>query len=857
LKPSKLPFFSRYAYAIVAITALLSPLVVHAARLALQSNKNKVLDWLPATFSETSDLKWFREHFAADNFVLISWDGCRLGGNPAAADSEPDDPRIEQLAEALVTDDPAGETSDAPRYFHSVTTGRRLLNQLTEPPMDIPYAAAVGRLKGIVIGPDGRQTCLIATLTPEAVDHFRAAIGRGNQGRFQIGQPEGVLFQKLRQCGIAPDLVHLGGPPVDNVAIDEEGERTLVRLGVLAGLVGLVLAGWSLRSVRLTMIVFACGLLSAAGSLAAVWLVGQTTDAILMSMPALVYVLAISGAVHLVNYYRGEVEAGGLRGAPGRAIAHGWKPALLCSVTTSLGLLSLYASDLTPIRKFGTFSALGVMLMLIVLFLFLPAALQLWPAPPKPRAARRSRWKPVVAVMRRHRRLVRLTSLSFHQFWDHFGGWIIRRHARVSIWCTLLIVLVGAGVFRTQTTIDLMKLFDGKARILHDYRWLEEHLGRLVPMEIVLRFDPQVVRQEDESTAEHRPGSLSLLERMEVVTRLQREIEQRFGEQAGDVVGPPMSALVFGPSVSSQYRGTRAIVRRLATNSKLEQNYDELLQSGYLSIDRHTGAELWRISLRLAAFKDIDYGHFANELRGIIDPEIAEYNGQWQAAVAAENAEATSTAPAVSTSPLTAVYTGVVPIVYKAQRALLESLIEGTFWSFISITPLLMLVARSIPAGLVAMLPNALPVLTVFGGMGWLGLPVDIGSMMSASIALGVAVDDTIHYLTWFREDLKTTRDRPTAILAAYRRCAAPTLQAALISGVGLSVFALSTFVPTRQFGLMMLVILLAGAVAELIMLPALLAGPLGRVFAVKPRERDRVNSPHFAEQRELAEESK
>jgi hypothetical protein len=185
---------------------------------------------------------------------------------------------------------------------------------------------------------------------------------------------------------------------------------------------------------------------------------------------------------------------------------------------------------------------------------------------------------------------------------------------------------------------------------------------------------------------------------------------------------------------------------------------------------------------------------------------------------------------------ISAVYTGVVPIVYKAQRMLLDSLIQSTFWSVITITPLLMFIARSASAGLVAMLPNVLPVLMVFGGMGWLGVDVDVGSMMTASIALGVAVDDTIHYLNWFREELDRLGDRKQAILAAYKHCATPTLQAATISGLGLSIFAISTFTPTQRFGMLMLVILWLGAVAELIFFPALLAGPLGSVF--KPRKK-------------------
>ena len=119
--------------------------------------------------------------------------------------------------------------------------------------------------------------------------------------------------------------------------------------------------------------------------------------------------------------------------------------------------------------------------------------------------------------------------------------------------------------------------------------------------------------------------------------------------------------------------------------------------------------------------------------------------------------------------------------------------------------------------------------------MGWLGINVDIGSMMSASIALGVAVDDTIHFLTWYREDLNRLRDRRAAIRSAYRHCAPPTIQAALISGLSLSVFVLSTFTPTQRMGWLMLSILLAGVVAELIMLPALLAGRWAKRFRFAP----------------------
>nr|WP_164103080.1 MMPL family transporter [Candidatus Laterigemmans baculatus] len=892
--------------------ALATPLVLFAALQTVRSNSNKVEDWLPSSFAETHELAWFRRHFVADQFVLISWEGCRLGGDPSQPEAEPDDPRIERLANRLVP--PAEDAAKAPgedsgRYFRRVMTGRRVLEQLTAGPAEVPYEAAVERLKGSLIGPDGRQTCVVVTLTPLGVANLRAAIGSGETRMLRRNHAPGELYQAFDACGIPRESVHIGGPSVDNVAIDEEGERTLLRLAGLSGLLGLGLAWLSLRSVRLTLIVFTAGLWSALLGLASVWLSGSTADAVLMSMPALVYVLAVSGAIHVINYYRDAVREGGLRSAPERAVAHAAKPALLCSLTTAIGLLSLYASDLEPIRKFGVYSAVGVFGMLAVLLLLLPAALQLWP--PKPRELVPAPDSPMPTPQGPF-------ALTWNQrIWSRVGNTIIRNHAVVAIGCVVVIAAIGSGIQRTETSVDLLKLFDNNARILADYRWLEKHLGRLIPMEIVLRFPPATTAT-----------SLSFLERMETVAAVQQSIERNLGAEGRDLVGRTMSAATFAPELPSQAGDTLSFIRRSATSRTMEASREEFERSGFLKVDPVSGEELWRISLRVAAFEDIDFGQFVGDLDAAVAPVLAAHRVRnevlgelvaqrgsegvagatvllWEAPQSAEESEFAKTlegflrrdrlrvvkstrdpaelplttiakvrrfdsvvlagtfptaeaeriqlvggtvlvadrsspvgpaalaasSPKVAGEGVEVVYTGVVPIVYKTQRVLLSSLIESAFWSFITITPLMMFVCRGIAAGAVAMLPNVLPVLVVFGGMGWLGRPIDIGSMMAASIALGVAVDDTIHYLTWFRGDLEICGDRRSAILWAYRQCATPTLQAALINGLGLAVFVFSTFTPTRQFGFLMLTILVAGVIAELVMLPALLAGPLGHAF--------------------------
>ncbi len=523
----------RWGIPILVVSLLCVPFIFFGAGKAVQSNVNKVEDWLPKTFAETTELGWFRANFPTDQFVVLSWEGCRLGGDPSLPNSEPDDPRIQQVAQMLMPPSDASDAdqdvSEARRFIKSVSTGRTMLNQFTGAPSNLPYDLSVERLIGTLIGPDKRQTALIVSLTPEGAGKLKLLLGNGQTRIFRPNVPPGLIHRVVSKCGIDRDLVHLGGPPVDNVAIDEEGEKTLVRLAGAAGLLGLALAYWSLRSVMLTGVVFFCGVVSAAASLAVIWATGETVDAIVLSMPSLVYVLAISGAVHFINYYRDAVLEDGLHGATERAVIHAFKPALLCSTTTAIGLVSLYASELTPIRKFGLYAATGVMILLAVLYLLLPSILHLT------RFGRR--WLSTSSNVTKSSDHGREDSPG-EKWWGNFGAFVVRNYLTVGSASILATILIGFGLTKTRTSIDLLELFDSRARILQDYRWLEAHLGRLVPLEIVVRFnrDSQLVGARTVDSEQDDLYRLTFLERMETTAFIQETIEREFGEGEGKPV---------------------------------------------------------------------------------------------------------------------------------------------------------------------------------------------------------------------------------------------------------------------------------------------------------------------------------
>ncbi|OHB72978.1 MAG: hypothetical protein A2V70_15345 [Planctomycetes bacterium RBG_13_63_9] len=397
------------------------------------------------------------------------------------------------------------------------------------------------------------------------------------------------------------------------------------------------------------------------------------------------------------------------------------------------------------------------------------------------------------------------------RFWHAAGGFIARYNVPVTAGCLLVMVVFIAGLGRVRTSVKLMKLYHPKAEIITHYRWLEEHLGPLVPMEVVLRVDNTKCR-------------LNMVQRM----RMARDVEDAIETQLDDV-GGALSAATFAPMIGKTSSNAAARLgyssRDRVTSKQLERFRDAMHE--YLQVDH--GQELWRVSARAYALTDLDYSDFVNSLKQKVE-KVLDVNYR-------ELSPEDRQAGIQPVEGVEAVYTGLVPLVYKAQNELLAGLFNSLKWAFVLIAVVMVLVLRSPTAGLLAMLPNVFPVVLIFGAMGWMGILVDVGTMMTASVALGVAVDDTIHFLTWFRRGLDEGHHRKQAVMLAYERCGTAMTQTTLIGGLGLSVFALSTFTPTQRFGMLMLTLLAAALAGDLIFLPALLCGPIGRCFRARSKK--------------------
>jgi len=742
-------FFDRYGKVILWVALLTSPLAAYASFQALERNHNRVEDWLPRHLSETAEYVWFLEHFQGDELLVVSWPDCTI-----------DDERLDQLVTAATRrNDARGRP-----LFRRAWTGRSVLARMTSDPINFSREEALGRMRGWIVGKDGRATCAAFMVDSLNEPDRHAAVAA-------------VIDIATNQCGIDRAALEIGGPTADNVYIDRASTDSLYFLSLCSIALGLAVSWWFLRSLRMVGAVFATSMLCELWSLALVYFVGAHVDAVLIMMPALVYILAVCGCIHILNCYREAVAEHGVDAAPAAAVAFAWRPTVMASFTTSIGLISLCISDLEPVRRFGIFAAIGVVLSTGFLFTVLPA------------------------LLARFARGVNVRGEVVHFREDGFWETAIARravdHRRViTAVCAVSLVVLTYGATRITTSAKIRDFFRADSEVLKTYRSIEERIGPIIPVDVVLRFDDG--------------GEMSMLERVELSGAV-RDAVARIPH-----IGGVTSAATFVPAIS-RAGGASSHAQRIVANRLISRQREQLIANSYVA--EAPGEELWLVSGRAEAFAPIDYAellkNLEDEVRRVVRRSERNRNQKIEVVVC-----------------------GGIPLINSVQQKLLRDLAASFGTTVLMIGLLLTVALRSVRAAVILLIPNVFPTAVVFGLMGWCGATVDLGSMMTISTALGISVDNELHFIAWFRKDVLGGMSRRDALLSTFRHCGGPMMQTAFVCGLGMSVFAVSGFLPTARFGVLMCVLIWTAAACDLIILPALLAGPAGQYFVRDPEKR-------------------
>ena len=716
-------FWFWMAWLILIATAVSAwPLVDAMKKLPVSSGDSNL--WIPEGTPERKVLDQFADRFGAKDMVMISWEGCQA-----------DDPILPELARNIIDlDREIAEDENRSGYFEKASTYLELRKSLRSQFLEDDELDKKLRdhVKGFFVGMD-RETGLILL-----EGNSYCASHRDEAYQFVHDQCRKVLGNDT--------VLRFAGPLFATVCANKESRRTLNLISPFVAVISLVVALVVLRNALLATLSFCVSGFASLMSMAAIYYGGRDLGDMLGVVPSLAQLLAMSNAVHFINYYSEDW----LRHHDGNrawryAVRVGWLPTVAASVTTMIGFGVLATSNISVAGDFAIFGAIGVVCAAVAVLVIIPTVLIL--TQPK---------------VKDHHPLGRLF-IDVLVFLTNTLRW------PTALLLAAVLIGGGLGLMHLKSDVRTEIFFSAKSEFRQHHDWFSERFAPPQASDLMIGFPNEPGNKVDKKT------------QFEFIEKL-----------ADDITVLDARYAVFAPSIFA-----------ISLPEQVpDQMYDDLWEraegAGWVKADGDR--DYWRISIRHPSVPEPEDSKFLTEIRPLI--------------AASEN----ETDPAAEIE-----LTGAYQVYAKSQAGLLEQLLRTFLLAFIIITPVVVIFLRSFLLGGIAILGNLFPLVVFFGVMGWLGERIDIATMMIAAVAFGIAVDDTVHFLTWLGKGFEQETSLRRSIRFAFENSAGAILQTTLIISFGMMAFLISDFRPSVRFATFSATVLIIALIGDLIFLPALI----------------------------------
>ena len=770
----------QFVVGVLLLGALVAPSLIHSAA-AIGTLRNLPALWLPEEMNTRKEFFHFIDQFSVTDLVMLTWPDAQLNDSSIESAMEWLEPMSTEFMEdqdvplTSIQDAKYGpilELSDGGYPFQWVRSGDQMVEELCKAPLNLKTRQAALRLRGSLVGTNLKQTCIVLSLDLRTLDNHRHLLPLIREG---ISDAVGCELD---------EIIMVGGP-VDGAAIDTAAVRSIARFSLPSSVIAAVLCLFFLRSFTLSATIVAIAMVTQGMVLASFFYAGYDLNAVLMILPALVFVLTISAGIHLCNYFREslvQMPEATLLVVVRAAMARGYKPCTLSVLTTVVGLLSLLLVRIQPVRLFGVAASGALLFALGMIFLMMPGAMLLtrgrfWFS--KNLTAGKSVDCGGAITLDKATQASRVGKLL------HFP---LKHQLGIFLTFTLLAVITGFGLGRLKSSVRVPDMFAEQGELNKSYRWFEENLGPTMTGELLVAFRPD--------------ADLDAMQRYRIVYRLHAALAKIEG------VGGINSCVTFMPRFPNG-RSLASVATRAVMKSMIENETSRLYGFGFLR--KTEQEEVWRLTYRLFQNDPVPASQRVQVIRTQAEQVIGDVDS--------------SERPQVT-------LTGHVVIVEETQRVLLEDLIRSFAAAFLIIAIFMSIMVGNVVGGVLSMVPNMIPTLVLFGTMGWFGYSLDIGLVMTASVALGIAVDDTLHLLSHFRSARRQGQDLESSALGALRYCGLAMFQTTVICGCSLAIYFASEFKPTQRFAVFMGVLLAMAWLGVAVLLPAMMSSRLGRWLA-------------------------
>ena len=555
--------------------------------------------------------------------------------------------------------------------------------------------------------------------------------------------------------------------------------RDSVRLQLASTLLLALVLAVCLRSLRWVLVVFGIVQLSIMATVAVASLLQLRWSLLSSMLPAIIVVIGAGALTHLAVWSRRNlVSCESPIDATKSAVARVFWPVLATCVTDAMGFLALLVSPITPLREFALVVSVGILLFLVASIVLFPLlgcwALGKKGAPTAPPSSDAVGENEIQAF---------------------------RRKAQMGLVAYTAFVLFAAlGIPRLQLETDITKSFRADSELARSFRFVEKNLGGAGIWEVHIPVDGNVTQ-----TLIDRVKSLSAdLRELRVDVENGRNSDREYVATLTNVVS--LADVVTSTDGSKNFllANTPLALRLQGVRAAMPIFYDTL----YGETD--DGQRYLRLLVRSQDSRSVEW---KRALISAVEHKVNEHFPP------AELEAGTRTAD----SPTRVAGTFVV-IAKMVERLVADQWSTlGTALVCVYATLLLFLKRPLVAA--VALLPSLMAIVAILGVIGWIGIRIDLGVVMIAAVSLGMAVDGAIHMVNCIDREQGDDRLPDEAIVRGVRATGGPLAFATLAIVAGFSTLAVSDFMPSVTFGLLVGVATTIGLIGNLTVLPTLLSG--------------------------------
>ena len=483
-------------------------------------------------------------------------------------------------------------------------------------------------------------------------------------------------------------------------------------------------------------------------------------------IPPLIIVIGIPNCIFLINKYQHEVKLHGNKvKSLQRVITKVGNATLMTNVTTASGFATFIITESKLLKEFGVVASLSIIAIFILCLLIIPIIYTFLPYP-------------------KERHLEHLNKKWIGGFVDWMENMV--RHKRITIYSVSigLLVVCIIGIYQIKVSGSLIEDMPKKTEFFKDIRFFEEEFNGIMPLEIMI-----------DTKRKKGVMKLATLKRMNELEDLINDIPE---------LSKPISIVSLVKYAKQAYYNGNPKYYQLPTSQENSFILSYVKNSGNTDVNLLSNfVDSTGQYARITTFmKDIG----TDEMVGIESDIQKKINKLFPE----ERYEVTLTGKAL--------------VFQKGTTYLVKNLALSLTLAIVLISLFMAFMFRSFRMIIVSLIPNLLPLVVTAGLMGYLGVPIKPSTILVFSIAFGISVDDTIHFLAKYRQELQANNWKiKKSVYAALRETGVSMFYTSIVLFFGFSVFTISNFGGTVALGALVSVTLLFAMLSNLLLLPSLL----------------------------------